>query len=160
MEKLFIGIDPGILGAVGAICPNCGPQVWDTPTAVLKRTKRDYLVGDMRAVLSDVCCLRGSDVQVVLERGIPMPSQSSSSTYVTGRGGGIWEGMLAGLALPYTLVQASQWKRVLSLTGQEKSGSRVRAQQLFPSIADRFSKVKDDGRAEAILLAEYGRRQG
>jgi hypothetical protein len=31
--------------------------------------------------------------------------------------------------------------------------------QRFPEIADQFKRVKDDGRAEAALIALYGREK-
>ena len=42
--------------------------------------------------------------------------------------------------------------------GKDKDASRLRAIQLFPVVANRLDRKKDDGRAEALLLAEYGRR--
>jgi hypothetical protein len=36
-----------------------------------------------------------------------------------------------------------------------KDAARKRACQLFPQVAGLFSRVKDDGRAEAALLAYY-----
>ena len=42
--------------------------------------------------------------------------------------------------------------------GKEKSAARFKAMALFPSLADQLKLVKHDGRAEALLLAEYGRR--
>lgn len=156
---VYIGIDPGVSGALAAICPDCGPRVWDTPVAVVKATRKEYLVGGMCALLAETDCRLG-DIAAVLEEGIPMPSQSSRTTYGTGRGGGLWEGLLAGLGIPYERVAPAKWKKAMGLTGQDKGGSRVLAQRLFPSIAEQFARVKDDGRAEALLLAEWRRRQG
>jgi hypothetical protein len=31
--------------------------------------------------------------------------------------------------------------------------------QLYPGVADMLSRKKDDGRADALLIATYGRRQ-
>lgn len=52
----------------------------------------------------------------------------------------------------------SRFKKLLADMRQDKGASRVRAQQLFPNAAAQFAMVKDDGKAEAVLLAEYGRR--
>jgi len=43
------------------------------------------------------------------------------------------------------------------LSGDTKGSSRQRAQALFPRQAILFSRVKDDGRADAALMALYGR---
>ncbi len=41
----------------------------------------------------------------------------------------------------------------------DKETSRKRAISLAPMLADRLSRKKDDGRAEAILIALYACRQ-
>jgi len=67
---------------------------------------------------------------------------------------GIWLGVMAALRMPYTPVRPVVWKKAFSL-GKDKEASRLRAQQLFPA-AD-LRRKKDHGRAEALLLAWYGR---
>ena len=39
---------------------------------------------------------------------------------------------------------------------RDKGVSRSRASQRSPEAADRFTRVKDEGRAEAALIALYG----
>lgn len=158
MTRAIIGIDPGLHGAIAVLWPDGHLDVRDTPTAVVKKTKREYLTGGMAAVVREVVAL-SPDATAVLERGIAMPRQSSSTTYTTGRGGGLWEGLLAGMGVGYELVEPRKWKRAMGLvTGADKGASRVLAQRLFPKHAELFSRVKDDGRAEAALMAEFGRR--
>jgi len=47
------------------------------------------------------------------------------------------------------------WKRSMGVSA-DKNESRRLAQEMFPGWAMHFAKVKDDGRAEAALLAVYG----
>ena len=68
-------------------------------------------------------------------------------------GYGLWVGILASLAIPYTPVRPVVWKKTFSL-GKDKEQSRLRAQQLFP-VAD-LRLRKHHGRAESLLLAYYG----
>lgn len=42
----------------------------------------------------------------------------------------------------------------------EKDGSRMRASQLLPGFASNWDRKKDDGRAEASMIALYGFNQG
>jgi hypothetical protein len=49
-------------------------------------------------------------------------------------------------------VPATQWKRDLELLRQDKHRSRELACQLFPAKAGVLQRVKDHGRAEALLL--------
>ncbi|MDO8605136.1 MAG: hypothetical protein Q7R40_01240, partial [Phaeospirillum sp.] len=50
------------------------------------------------------------------------------------------------------------WKRTLGLLKADKAASRARAVELYPEVAGRLTRVKDHGRAEALLLAEWLRR--
>ncbi len=75
-----------------------------------------------------------------------------------GRGYGQIEGVLAALEIPVTLVTPQVWKRSLSVPA-DKSASRARAAQLWPGLAGTFSRVRDDGRAEAALIGLYGAQQ-
>ncbi len=46
----------------------------------------------------------------------------------------------------------------MGLAGKTKEDSRALAIQLFPALAEELKRVKDEGRAESLLIAEYGRR--
>jgi crossover junction endodeoxyribonuclease RuvC len=83
-----------------------------------------------------------------------MPGQGVRSMFTCGLGLGVWLGVLAALKLPYTRVRSSVWKRALGL-GKDKEQARLKAMQLFPTASLRHKK--DHGRAEALLLAWYGR---
>ncbi len=153
---IFVGIDPGLSGAVGIITENAGLVVFDTPVVAAKKG-HEYIVPAMSGLL--VGC--GHNVRAALETAIAMPRQSSATTLKQGRGVGIWEGILAALGIPYELVAPRTWKSSIGLpVGAEKGESRALAARLFPASADYFARVKDDGRAEAALLAEWGRRRG
>jgi crossover junction endodeoxyribonuclease RuvC len=79
--------------------------------------------------------------------------------FTMGRGLGTWEGVLAGLGIPYELVTPQRWKKALmDGMGKDKDASRLQAIRLFPAIAGQLARKKDDGRADALLIAEYGRR--
>jgi crossover junction endodeoxyribonuclease RuvC len=53
------------------------------------------------------------------------------------------------------MVKPTEWKAATK-TPKDKDKARTRAQQLFPSCYDLLVRVKDDGRAEAAILAFYG----
>ena len=154
---VYVGIDPGLSGAITILCQG-NLVVSDTPVAIVKNTRRDYLVAEMVRLLT---AWNPADLSAALERGIAMPRQSSSTTYTTGRGGGLWEGILAGLRIPYEMVEPRKWKKELGLpVGADKGMSRVLASRIFPDAASSFARVKDDGRAESALIAEWRRRIG
>ena len=87
-----------------------------------------------------------------------MPGQGVRSMFTMGYGVGVWTGLLVGLLLPYNRVTPQRWKKLMmdGIAAKDKDASRHRAQQLFP-LADLRLK-KHDGRAEALLIAEYGHR--
>jgi crossover junction endodeoxyribonuclease RuvC len=97
---------------------------------------------------------------VGLELVHAMPGQGVTSMFSMGRGVGIWEGILAGLRIPFDTVTPQAWKKLLlgKGAGDDKNASILRAQALIPGAAEYLSRAKDDGRAEAMLIAEYFRR--
>ena len=66
---------------------------------------------------------------------------------------------MQALGLPLERVRPSAWKMAMGLRGKPKAASRGMATELFPDFADQFRRVKDDGRAEAALIARYGAYQ-
>jgi crossover junction endodeoxyribonuclease RuvC len=88
-----------------------------------------------------------------------MPKQGVASSFCFGQGLGMWQGIIAALGLPLEMPSPQRWKKeMLADQGKDKDASRFKAIALFPALAAQMSRVKDDGRAEAILMAEYGRR--
>jgi crossover junction endodeoxyribonuclease RuvC len=162
---IYIGIDPGLSGAVAVIQDTEAYygehriNVFDTPTALVKgeKTKRRYLMGSMALLLQPYA--KQQDVVAVLENVHSMPSQGVSSSFCFGEGKGLWEGILAAYNIPMELVSPQRWKKtIMADQGKDKSAARFKAMALFPSLADQLKLVKHDGRAEALLMAEYARR--
>lgn len=164
----YIGIDPGISGAVAALHLKRGELLdvllVDTPSFKVGK-KNEYDAHSMARIINiflneesmaqhDVGC------HFIIESVHSMPNQGVASTFQFGKGFGMWLGILAALGCEYTLVSPQSWKKVmLADMPKEKDAGRLRAMQLFPSAADRLSRAKDDGRADALLMAEYLRRQ-
>jgi crossover junction endodeoxyribonuclease RuvC len=91
-NRISIGIDTGLSGAIAAI--NAGSleimEVMDTPV-ITSEGKRLYDVGGMADAIRHLSLL--GDAVVILEQAQAMPGQGVSSTFSTGRGFGIWEGV-------------------------------------------------------------------
>jgi hypothetical protein len=58
--------------------------------------------------------------------------------------------------VPTFEVDPSAWKKTMRLS-TDKNASRALASQYFPDCSDQWARVKDDGRAEAALIALYGK---
>ena len=156
----WIGIDPGLSGALAILGDHGEVQFFDTPTLTIQGAKKKTRVMDgaecVNILMREVG--RCAEIMVVLEKESAMPGQGVSSMFNFGTGYGMWQGILYGLQLPFTLVHAATWKRrIMEGMGKEKSAAIFRAKQLYPKAASSLTRVKDDGRAEALLLAHYGR---
>jgi len=71
-----------------------------------------------------------------------------------GRSAGIIEGVVAAMHFPSTYVTPAAWTKAVGRAAG-KDASRMRAMELFPSKADLFKRAKDDGRADAALIAYW-----
>jgi len=158
---IYVGIDPGLHGAAAIIKE--GPQdsqyidIYDTPILVVDGKNKPNIAG-MAALLRPLVVVPEKIIGT-MEAVHSMPKQGVASSFTFGEGFGIWKGIIAAFELPLELVSPQRWKKsMLADQGKEKDASRFKAMQLFPSVAEQLKRVKDDGRAEALLLAEYGRR--
>jgi crossover junction endodeoxyribonuclease RuvC len=52
------------------------------------------------------------------------------------------------------MVRPQQWTKDLGV-GADKGAHREAAMRLYPGDAEQFMRVKDDGRADAALLAHW-----
>ena len=73
---------------------------------------------------------------------------------------GFIQGVLKAYGIPYELVTPQKWKKEFSCTSDKNTSIEV-CKRLFPNVnlkaTDRCKKYHD-GMAEALLIAEYGRR--
>lgn len=152
---MLIGIDPGMTGAIALLDGDQALLVDDLPATDSGRSKSlcaPLLADLMRNYIEQA----GGRPTVILERVAARPGQGVSSMFSFGRSYGIVEGVIGSLGLPLSRVTPQSWKRKAKLLGKEKDASRALAIELFPEVANRLSRKKDCGRAEAILIAFYG----
>lgn len=152
--SFVIGIDPGISGAISLFDRNTQSllEVVDMPTLEVdsgKTKKRHISAAGLRDIL--VC---HPTAHVVIEKVGAMPGQGVTSMFNFGRSAGIIEGIVAALQRPYTYVTPAAWTKVVGRAAG-KDASRMRAMELFPSKAELFKRAKDDGRADAALIAYW-----
>lgn len=151
---IVIGIDPGITGAVVSISEHGSVCFFDTPTTPPGSGRREFLPVEMADILYEF----KNNSHVFIEKVHSMPGQGVASMFSFGMGYGIWIGIVAALKIPYSLVTPQSWKKDLMQGMKDKDASRLRAQQLLPWETERLKRKKDVGRADAFLIAEYGRR--
>lgn len=155
---ITIGIDPGITGAVSFFADGKLAVVNDLPMIKLAVGKgfRNQMVPSTLADMLWAATEKSIDVcHAYLEQVASRPGEGAVGAFSFGRGFGQIEGILAALNIPYTLVTPAKWKKSFGLAA-DKGLARMRASREFPAFASQFSRVKDDGRAEACLIGLYG----
>lgn len=148
--KAYVAFDPGLSGAWGAVDLNgkyiaCG----DLPS-------EDKII-DTNAVWDEVSnATRGMDRFFAIEQVNAMPGQGVTSMFTFGGA------YMACIAIaqrsrdPWMLVRPRAWKKDMGLTA-DKDESLALGRHLFPTAP--LTRKKDNGRAEALLIAEWLRRK-
>ena len=146
---MILGIDPGISGALA----------WVTEDGYLVTTLDMPIIEVMGGkkkispqVLTAEIELRRPSLCVVEDVGA-MPGQGVTSMFNFGFSAGLISGVIAGLKIPIVLYRPSVWKRAAGVPA-DKGAARQMAQRYWPG-SRAFDRARDDGRAEAALLARW-----
>jgi hypothetical protein len=157
---IVLGIDPGLSGAIAALCQRRGfLDVADLPTCgnglENGRVSRWLDVKGVAEILSDWSRrfeFAREAVQAVIERPIPMPSQQVWTAASNFDCLGVLRASVTLRGHPLMFVTPNEWKRYYRL-GKDKSDATAVARNLYPDAP--LSRVKDHNRAEAILIARH-----
>lgn len=146
----ILGIDPGIRGALGLI------DTLDWSLAIVDMGNEPGIAGrnSVSATLTARSIRAAAPDYTFIESVHSSPQQGVASAFAFGRGLGILEGAAAAASI-LEKPRPQEWKAATK-TPKDKNQARARAIQLFPNHAQLFARVKDDGRAEAALIALYG----
>jgi hypothetical protein len=149
----YIGIDPGMTGAVAIVDTHF--IVIDCP--VFEKMKSNERTSYDLLGMSGLLEQYQKNTFAVLEELHPQSKPIGAvANFHMGRGFGLWEMALVANGIPYIKVLPNKWKKAMGLN-TNKDFSRQKAIELFPLAHERLKRKKDHGRAEALLLAEYGR---
>lgn len=151
LRHLYLGIDPGKKGALAII---------DDDNNVYKLEDLDDLyVYWIKSMIFDECNFYTGCVEDVCGR----PGQSCKANTTFMKVAGKAELMADCICEEVVLVKPQIWKKYFNLitsrdlTKTEKKHLSIeKAKELFPSVADKLTASKD-GRAEALLIALYGK---
>ena len=152
-----IGIDPGLSGAV-AFLPHDGiAQPWVEDMPVTGHSKTGFV---KRAV--DVVALAkmlepfgiSGQGRVFLERVNAFPGQGVGSMFSLGMSFWGVAGVVAACGMPLHLVEPKDWKAKFRLQA-DKEMARALASRYYPGCT--LTAKKHHGRAEALLIARYGK---
>lgn len=160
MRETYLGIDPGISGAVAIYRPKISKMwVYDMPVSTRKSGRKEI---DAEAFAGIIDMFSEIKIAVIEEVGAmtyvdqygQRRGQGAASSFAFGKSYGVVLGVLIGLMIPVAPVQPAVWKSLMGLN-RDKNLSRLRAMNMFPDLKDSFARKKDDGRAEAALLAHF-----
>lgn len=153
-----LGIDPGADGAFALVCTDHLHElsVRDMPVIEFRKAGRQRREVSESGI-ADIVAELAPDVAWI-EQVHARPGQGVVSMFKFGLALGLVRGVLAGARIPRMYVTPVEWKRAFRL-GVDKQESRRRAIEWFPRQADQLARMKDEGRAEAALIALFGARQ-
>lgn len=140
---IFIGIDTGKNGGIAVIA--------DGHTWVARFDKETY-----RRVLSQV---RREETLCYIEKVGAMPKQGVTSMFHFGENYGWIQGVLEANSITYRPITPQAWKKAMGVTA-DKATSIAMCKKLFPTVnlIPPRCRTEHDGCAEALLIAEYARR--
>lgn len=155
-QRTYIGIDPGLSGAVVTICRG----------AEMMRIDGQFSV----RVQSVVTCIKGNETEsdvagflrtiseemayAMIESVHSLPKQGIASSFKFGRSYGFLRGLLVALKIPFEEVSPQRWQKAMGcLSRGDKNVTKARAQQLFPQ-----EKITH-ATADALLIALYCKRK-
>ncbi|XP_040994757.1 Holliday junction resolvase MOC1, chloroplastic-like [Juglans microcarpa x Juglans regia] len=158
-----LGIDPDSHGALALLRTaesGSSAQVFDSPhlqVLVGKRVRRRL---DAKSIVQLLCSLDAPiGTTAYIEQSIPYPQDGKQGWWSGGFGYGLWIGILVASGFSVVPVPSILWKNQFELFGgrSTKDDSRTVASTLFPSLGPLLKRKKDHGRAEALLIAAYGK---
>lgn len=155
---IIAGIDPGKTGALALLYSDNTVDFFDVPR-IKVRGKDVCAYAEWQSNWSVALGLVAVD-KAVIEDVASRPGQGVSSMFKFGRTLGFAHAIVLGVRPRPSVefVTPAVWKAKLGLLNSGKGASREKAVNLFPAVESRLARVKDDGRAEALLLAYYGRK--
>lgn len=168
-DHLIVGIDPGVSGAIATIGADGSARVVPVPTVkvkVGKKLRRRYDLHALRAHLrqiKEVSALHNLTLRLFLERAQPRPTDTGITAFSIGETFGLLRGILWTMAIEHRLVRPQEWQREIfgGKVEDTKRASVEAARRIFPRVSllrtDKCT-TPHDGFADALCIAEYGRR--
>ena len=157
--SIIVGIDPGQKGAIAHISTSGRAIAFPMPTLLITKSKR---ILDEVKICHFLEQRKKSIRHIFIEKVASMHGQGVSSTFTFGTGYGILRGICVGLHLPYTLVHSRTWKRIICMDMPKgsKDVSIIVAKRIWPNtnLCPTPRSKDSDGMADALCIAEYGRR--
>jgi len=161
----FVGVDPGKSGAIAMINEIQDVILLeDWPGDEVQAAKLIWRICD----LVDRTCdkILGAIEKIHAMPMIPIKGQggmkgmSSTASFTFGAGWGIWKGIFAACEIPFLEPRPQDWMKGVFKKSDGKVANMAAAARTFPSAQIYGPRGgKKDGRADALLIADWRRRQ-
>ena len=154
--SVHAAIDPGLSGAIVVLEDSHRGIIacHDMPTMDVRGKNRIDLYA-LRDIIIDI----GPVTLITVEEVQGVQGTGATSAFSFGYGAGAIAGILTALDRPWQYVTPQRWTKAMGVS-RDKGAHRQMAQRLYPAQATLFNRVKDDGRADAALIATYAIRGG
>lgn len=166
--KLYVGIDPGSNGAIVFVDED--GDYYDG--CVVPKIGNEY---DVRAMYEILQKYKNDIAHIFIEDVHAFQKAGATGSFSFGRSKGLWEGLICGCELSYSMIQPKAWQAEAwqGVTKQYKAGTKKKTvdtkatsliafKRLFPDIDVRKSpksSKQHDGLVDAALMAEVCRRK-
>ena len=152
-----IGIDPGSTGAIAILDGPLGRAiVYDLPTAKIGGSMQ-VSPQRLRSMLVEI-----GPIDRIFVEDVHANTMSYKGNFTLGLALGIIHGVCAALDRPIERLQPKVWQQAVGVAtipkAQRKAAHRQLAMELWPHLYDELKLVKSHNRADALLIAEAGRR--
>lgn len=170
MNKTYVGIDIGKSGAIAVMeTENTQAEIYTLPMPKIKN-ELDYK--ELSDMMRDLRVAHSCNVHVVFEKLGVIFGSGKSTAFSMGHQAGAVEMACIAHSISYTKVRAVDWQKQMFQGVQEitKAGSAKRdtkamalvaIKRIFPSLELTFgvkATKPHDGLVDAVLMAEYARR--
>ena len=153
---IIIGVDPGASGGIAALRQDDrSGSAWPLKHLTIMEQWRAF-----QAVWNSSIVCNDPGISAYLESVHSMPRDGVRSAFSFGKSYGNLEAFLVAAEIPFERVTPSVWQKEFGLIKRKgkthtakKNRHKALAQEMFPSVKVTHAV------ADALLIAEYGRRQ-
>ena len=151
----YMGVDPGLSGAIAVIYETNAIQIFPMPIAG-KEIDVGGIIGYLKIIKINNCV-------AYIEKVSSRPGQGVVSVFKFGFVTGILHGVFRTLGIPLYTVTPQAWKKeILAGTDKSKQASIDYILRAYPDIKlfrTERSRTYDHNMADALCIAEYAKRK-
>jgi len=170
MSKVYVGIDIGKNGAIAILEPN--NKIATVTTFPMPTIKNEIDYKELSDMIRDLRVGFNCNVHITFEKLGVIFGSGKSTAFSMGYQSGAVEMACIAQSLSYTKVRAVDWQKQMFVgvneilkTGSSKRDTKAMAlfavKRIFPNLELTFgarAKKPHDGLVDAVLIAEYSRR--